>query len=1061
MSRNSTPFVITLGVRDAETVERALRSLGAEGERALNQLQRAAARDELRQRFRPAVEEARASVEGLTGSLGPAGTALSGLGAGGIAAAAGFAVLSAGVARGVREFAEAEVSIKRLEGVVRATGGAAGRTAEDIGKLAERMAQTRLVTPEQVQDASSVLLTFRSVVGETFDEAIGLAQDLSAVFGGDLRSSATLLGKALESPTEGLSALRRVGITFTASQQEVIRTLEETGRKAEAQRAILEGVARQVGGAGAAEGDSLRGAFHRATEAAGNFFEALARGTGAAYVVRVALESSASGLNGTADAINGVRTPLDVQADVVAGLERQIAVVEGRRAPRRGTTNTRQQVQSLQSEDYAAMLDQLDAARGEFSVLNQEVSDREAMRANAVRERADVAAEEQRLEQLATRKRVLDELATSQQREIELSRLSASASAVAAAGDRAVAEAKRVARDAQVALTDAELEEIRQRAEGVESAKQLRKETEDLTRTRIEGLDAVDQQAAGLMAEADGLKLTARERAVANEVLKAENTLRRAKIDLDSEEARARIEQVRQGAEARFDADTIQSATRAVQERQTRDQERLRTEAERQWGRMFDRVTDYGADALFDAFQGRISSVGEFLRVTLLRASAQGLAEIGIRPLLMSGASALGLTAGGGGGTGVSVGGFGFGSFGSLQSSLFGQAAQYNIADTLLSPATSGILGQGGTLFGSQFAADAFLPGVGAVLPGLLSGNGRQAAFGGGGALAGAAIGSIIPGVGTAIGAAVGGALGNLLGGGAGGRGDPYVQSSLTLQNGQLVGVAAGDNDADPTAARQRAQQLAAVVNALSGTYGVTIGAGSGLYGDRTGLSEDAALANVVRGLGGGSTQRVRDALSASRATGDLQQVTAALQAADALDRMADAAELAAGRTIDYAAVLRRATEQERVQATRSASATIVSLADYARSLQVGERSPLSAQDQLLAATRQFDAVAGGARVGDANSLQRFTGVADTFLQATRAVDGSGAGYAAAVERVSSALTDIGGLTGDQLTATFYAAQVAAQTGTIAQGLETVRQEVQNLRDQLRGLSVAPARLAA
>jgi hypothetical protein len=1057
MSRSSTPFTITIGVKDLEVAERAFRALGAEGEKQLDRIQRAAAREELRQRFRPAVDEARAAVEGLAGSLGPAGTALGSFGTAGLAAAAGFAVLGAGLARGVREFAEAEVSVKRLEGVIRATGGAAGRTAEDIQGLADRMAQTRLVTPEQVQDAAGVLLTFRSVVGDTFDDAIGLAQDLSSVFGGDMRSSATLLGKALEDPIEGLSALRRVGVTFTASQQEVIRAFVDTGDKASAQAEVLKGVARQVGGAGASEGDSLAGAFHRAGEAAGNFFEALAKWTGTTYVVRVALDGAAAGMGGAATAMNRQPTPMEAQADVVRGLEDQLAAVEGRRAPRRGTLNTRQQVQSMQVDEYAAALDRLDAARGELGVLNQEASDREAMRGAAVRAQAEIAAEEQRQEQLAARRRLLDDLAVAQQREIELSRMSAGAAAVVVAGDKAVAEAKRAAKDAQVALTDAELDQIRAGAEGIERTKQSRKETEDLTTARREALETVDQQAAALQGESDGLKLTARERAVANEVLKAENALRKARIDLDSEEARTRVEQVRQGAEGRYDTESLQAATRAAEERQTREMERRRTEAERQWGRMFDRVTDYGADALYDAMTGRITDIGALLRTTLLRAIAQGASEMAIRPLLMQGASALGLSAGGRGGGfgGVSFGG---GGFGDIQSALFGSTGvdAWGGLDV-----TSGFLGSGGTLFGSQFAAQAFLPSVGAILPGLMSGNFAQAGLGGLGAIAGTAFGG-------PIGGAIGGTLGNLLGGmfGGGGRGNPYVQSTLNLSGGRLSGYAAGDNGADPAQALRRAQDLAQAVNTLAGTYGLTIGSGSGLYGDRA-QSEGAGLANVVRGLSGGSSDRIRQALGASRSSGDLQQVAAALEAAQALDRMAAAADrmaaaadLAAGRTTNYAAVLANATEAERQQAARSAGATILSLADYARSLQVGERSTLSAGDQLDAARRQFDAVASGAQRGDANSLQRFTGFADQYLQAARLVDGSGTGYAAAVERVTAVLGSVTEQSTEQLTATFYAQQVAGQNTVLTDGFAQLSAEVQALRLVVQTSGFTPARLA-
>jgi hypothetical protein len=99
---------------------------------------------------------------------------------------------------------------------------------------------------------------------------------MATVFGSDLSSSVTQLGKALEDPQQGLNALRRVGISFTQSQRDVIQALIDTGQQAEAQRVILDALERQVGGAGAAEAGGLTGATNRLSDAWGNFLEQLA-----------------------------------------------------------------------------------------------------------------------------------------------------------------------------------------------------------------------------------------------------------------------------------------------------------------------------------------------------------------------------------------------------------------------------------------------------------------------------------------------------------------------------------------------------------------------------------------------------------------------------------------------------------------------------------------------------------------------------------------------------------------------------------------------------------------
>ena len=123
---------------------------------------------------------------------------------------------------------------------------------------------------------------------------MSLAQDMSAVFGQDLSSSAVQLGKALEDPVEGLTALRRVGVSFTESQKELIKSLVEAGETAEAQRIILDNLARQVGGAGEAEAGGLVGAAHRARAAWGNLLEEIGKTSWVARMAQRELEAMAS-----------------------------------------------------------------------------------------------------------------------------------------------------------------------------------------------------------------------------------------------------------------------------------------------------------------------------------------------------------------------------------------------------------------------------------------------------------------------------------------------------------------------------------------------------------------------------------------------------------------------------------------------------------------------------------------------------------------------------------------------------------------------------------------------
>lgn len=193
---------------------------------------------------------------------------------------AGYLSLSAGqriLAGVVRETINAEKISARLDAVLRATGNAAGYTREQLEALIDSMAERTLFDDDTIRQGIAVLTTFRAVQGDAFREGIELAADLAALLGTDLQSAVLQIGKALEDPTEGLTAMRRSGISFNETQREIILRLNETGRAAEAQRLILENVRNQLGGTAAAQNVGLAGAVAGVTKAWNDMLEAFGR----------------------------------------------------------------------------------------------------------------------------------------------------------------------------------------------------------------------------------------------------------------------------------------------------------------------------------------------------------------------------------------------------------------------------------------------------------------------------------------------------------------------------------------------------------------------------------------------------------------------------------------------------------------------------------------------------------------------------------------------------------------------------------------------------------------
>lgn len=228
-----------------------------------------------------------------------------------VAAGAGLAALAASLKSFADEAMEADTRGRKLEGVVRATGGAAGFTADQIREMSAELALATLGSIRGFEDAAAALMTFKNVSGDTFSQALELSQDLASVMGGDAKSAALQLGKALEDPTRGITALTRAGVTFSETEQEIIKSLVESGKLFEAQGLILEKVSGQVGGVAREMAGGLAGALdtvgQRAEELRVKLGDAMQPGMiTIANQISGALEVLADNLDGVATAATAV-----------------------------------------------------------------------------------------------------------------------------------------------------------------------------------------------------------------------------------------------------------------------------------------------------------------------------------------------------------------------------------------------------------------------------------------------------------------------------------------------------------------------------------------------------------------------------------------------------------------------------------------------------------------------------------------------------------------------------------------------------------------------------------
>ena len=191
------------------------------------------------------------------------------------------ATLPAGIALGALTAAgwksikapeEAAVANQRLSKVFDSMGYA--ENAQAALDYADALELTTGIEAKSIKAAQAKLATFSEIAKstDTMTRATDVAADLSAAGFGSMESAAVMLGKAIQDPVKGMSAMSRVGVTFTKQQEAQIKALTEGGKAAEAQGIIFEALENQVGGvaeATAKDTDKLANAFGAITDAVG------------------------------------------------------------------------------------------------------------------------------------------------------------------------------------------------------------------------------------------------------------------------------------------------------------------------------------------------------------------------------------------------------------------------------------------------------------------------------------------------------------------------------------------------------------------------------------------------------------------------------------------------------------------------------------------------------------------------------------------------------------------------------------------------------------------------
>lgn len=152
------------------------------------------------------------------------------------------------------ESRKADVQIRFLLENMQGVSKATDETTKRMSAYADEINRATGLDDEQVKVVQKKLLVFKNVrksadeTGAAFDRATMAAIDLAAGGFGELEQNAKLLGRMLENPTANLDKLNRAGITFTETEKNKIKALQESGKLYEAQDLVLKSIEGRVKG---------------------------------------------------------------------------------------------------------------------------------------------------------------------------------------------------------------------------------------------------------------------------------------------------------------------------------------------------------------------------------------------------------------------------------------------------------------------------------------------------------------------------------------------------------------------------------------------------------------------------------------------------------------------------------------------------------------------------------------------------------------------------------------------------------------------------------------------
>ena len=184
-----------------------------------------------------------------------------------------FSMFSMTIGKLVKAYAKQENAEKKLAQALKSTGHSAGVTHKQLLLMASGLQAVTTHGDEAIIEAQALMLTFTNINKDVFPQALESILNVSDAMGQDLKQSTIQIGKALNDPIQGMSALRRIGIQLSDTQKNQVKSFMAINDVASAQKVIIKELDTQFGGMARAVRLTLAGSLIALSNSFGDMME--------------------------------------------------------------------------------------------------------------------------------------------------------------------------------------------------------------------------------------------------------------------------------------------------------------------------------------------------------------------------------------------------------------------------------------------------------------------------------------------------------------------------------------------------------------------------------------------------------------------------------------------------------------------------------------------------------------------------------------------------------------------------------------------------------------------